>query len=104
MAKKAKQQSDTLIEPNITTKPIEFSELRTFVDEQIKHRCNSFDEIYKNYFMDTSDRAIALKKDKEDWRTNIKTPLTLMFVDKATNTILKVNGRFVVTDLFADKR
>lgn len=84
--------------------PIERSDLKSFIQEQIKHVSASYDKLYKNYFLDASDRAIALKKDDEERRTNIKTPMTLMFVDKIANVLIKMGGRFVVTDLDSEKR
>lgn len=84
--------------------PIAFSELRSFIIEQINFKCKNYNEIYKNYYLDTSDRAIQLRKDQEEWKTNIKTPLTLMFVDKVANVLLKAKGSFIVTDLFSEDR
>lgn len=84
--------------------PIAFSELRNFIEEQIQHKCASYDEIYKNYYLDSSDRAIQLRKDKEEWKTNLKTPITLMFVDKVANVLTKAKGTFTVTDLFSEDR
>jgi hypothetical protein len=78
--------------------------LRNFIEEQIQHKCSSYDEIYKNYYLDASDRAIQLKKDKEERKTNLKTPITLMFVDKVANVLTKAKGSFTVTDLFSEDR
>lgn len=84
--------------------PIPYTELKNFISEQVRTVNESYLQIHKNYSLDTSDRALELKRDDEERRTNIKTPMTLMFVDKVINVIKKIGGRFTITDLFSDTR
>lgn len=60
-------------------------------------------EMLKNYFMYSADRAAQLQKDKETWRTNLKSPLTHMYVSGVYNMAVDSDVRYICVDKKWDK-
>ena len=56
-------------------------------------------EMYKNYFMYSNDRKAQLEKDKETRRSNLKSPLTHMFVNGIYNMLQDADIRFTCVDI-----
>lgn len=55
-------------------------------------------EMYKNYFMYSADRQAQLVKDKETWRTNIKSAITHMYTSGVYNMVIDSDIRFTCID------
>lgn len=76
----------------------EFSDVKRMAQFDIATRHVYIDQMYENYYMCSRERAIALKKDGETWRSNIKTPLTKMFVDRMHNMITEFDVKVNIRD------
>lgn len=85
-------------------RPIEYSDLETYLKVQDQSKNQYISKLYKNYYMYRMDRASDLYKTKETWRTNVKFPITSMFVTRIYNLILKSDLFFVAIDKFAKER
>lgn len=59
---------------------------------------NYLNEIYKNYYMRTKDREEELNKTDEQWRTNLRAPITHMFANGMFNLLMQSNFDFVAID------
>ena len=55
-------------------------------------------KLYKNYYMYPVDRYEELCKSKEQWRTNIKSPLTHQFTNAVYNMLIQASIEFFVID------
>lgn len=84
--------------------PISFNDLEIFIKTEIETKNVYLDEMNKAYLMYSGDRYLQLLKDKETWRSNIKTPITRMFTDNVHNMVVSSQQQFSVTDRFSDKR
>ena len=78
--------------------PIEWDNLETYVRTQMESKVEYATELYKNYYLYNQDRKQDLIKDKEEWRFNIKSPLTYMFINTIYTMILDSDIRFVAID------
>lgn len=54
--------------------------------------------MYKNYYMWTKDRETELLKTKQEWKTNIRAPITHMFVNGMFNLLLQADLNFTAID------
>ncbi len=81
-----------------------FRELESFVLYEMNTRFKYLQEIDKNYYMCNFDRAEFLEKEKKSWRSNIKSILTNMFVNRVVNMVLEFDKTFSILDKKADRR
>lgn len=87
-----------ITENNYTKPPIEFDAVKRYYE---RHRDNTHPyivECLKNHYMYAADRQSQLEKDKETWRTNIKAPLTHMYVSWVHNMLIDSDVRFTAID------
>jgi len=84
--------------------PIDYEDIRTYIIMQNDSKNQYITKLYKNYYMYRVDRGIDLANDDEKWRTNVKYPITHMFVTRIYNMLLKTDLIFRVTDKFEKTR
>lgn len=90
--------------PTNTSAGISWDDLKIFVLHEITLKNTYIINILKNYYMYTNDRRMELLKDDEERRSNLKSPLTNMFVSKVANAVKGMDMRFVATDNFIERR
>jgi len=59
---------------------------------------NYYNEMYKNYYMWTKDREAELIRNGQEWKTNIRAPITHMFVNGMFNLLLQSDLNFTAID------
>lgn len=64
-----------------------FSDIKTFVSNDLATRIPHLDQINKNYYLFSLDRLQYLKQNKEDWKSNIKSLVTKMFADRTSGML-----------------
>lgn len=79
--------------------PIKRTDIQNMLKSEIDSRYNYIIELYKNYFMYNRDRQKQLEKDWDEWRTNIKSPLTYQYANAAYWLFLDSDVRFVAMDV-----
>jgi len=85
--------------PIMTQPPVSYDDIR-IARQMHKESVHPYiTELYKNYFMYSEDRKLQLQKDKEEWRTNIKSQLTHMYTTYFYNMLLDSDIRFTAADL-----
>lgn len=82
----------------------DFRELESYVLYEMNTRFKYLQEVDKNYYMCNFDRAEFLEKEKKSWRSNIKSVLTNMFVNRVVNMVLEFDKTFSILDKKADRR
>lgn len=90
---------DSLIKP-----PLERVDVQSLWNSHRDWLHSYVTEMYKNYFMYSQDRKAQLEKDKESWRSNLKSPLTNMFTSWIYNMLQDSDLRFVCTNTKWDKK
>jgi len=83
--------------------PIEWEDVKNMYINYRDSRHTYYTEIYKNYYMYTAERQAQLVKDGEEWRTNIKSPLTNMFTSGIYNMAIDSDLRPIIIDKKGDK-
>lgn len=78
--------------------PISWEDLKTFILVQLESKKNYMMDIYKNYYMFNQDRAEDLKKSKQEWRSNIVSPITFSFTSAWFSKVLDSELRMSVLD------
>jgi hypothetical protein len=58
---------------------LQFDVVKLILDDYKKNRYPYYDEMYNNYFMMNPERHRILMKEKEQWRSNMVSPLTYMY-------------------------
>ena len=96
--------NDMTTKSSYTRPPINFNDIRVAYLRQKDAIHPYVTKLLKNYYMWKWDRRTDLQKLKETWKTNIKSPLTMMFVSSAYNQLLDSDIRFSVTDIKGDKQ
>ncbi len=84
--------------------PIDYEDIRSYIIQQNQSKNQYITKLYQNYYMYRMDRAADLAADDERWRTNVKYPITHMFVTRIYNMLLKTDLIFRVTDKFESTR
>lgn len=84
--------------------PIDYEDIRSYVIQQNQSKNQYITKLYQNYYMYRMDRAADLAADDERWRTNVKYPITHMFVTRIYNMLLKTDLIFRVADKFESTR
>ena len=74
-----KEGKEYTLQDNLTKPPLEWEDIQTLWNDHKDGLHAYITEMYKNYFMYSQDRKAQLEKDKETWRSNLKSPLTNMF-------------------------
>lgn len=74
-----KEGKEYTLQDNLTKPPLEWEDIQTLWNDHKDGLHSYITEMYKNYFMYAQDRKAQLEKDKETWRSNLKSPLTNMF-------------------------
>lgn len=90
---------DSLVKP-----PLEWEDIQTLWNDHRDWLHAYITEMYKNYFMYSQDRKAQLEKDKETWRSNLKSPLTNMFTSWIYNMLQDSDLRFVCSNSKGDKK
>lgn len=89
---------DYLFDPLKSKPVIAWEDVRNaylaFRDQNFKY----YNEMYKNYYMWTKDRETELLKTKQEWKTNIRAPITHMFVNGMFNLLLQADLNFTAID------
>lgn len=83
--------------------PLSFDDVKRLYEDHKTVKHPYFDRMWKNYYMYPLDRLAQLKKDEEEWRSNIKSPLTYMFSRSIFNMLVDSDVRFFALDLKGDK-
>ena len=86
------------VEKDLQKPPMERDAIQTLWNRHKDSLHPYITEMYQNYYMWTQTRKAQLQKDKETWRTNLKSPLTHMFVSGIYNMMLDSDIRFVCVD------
>lgn len=95
---------ENIIDKNSTVAPpVEFTAVKNYYMSHKDTLHWYITNMLKNYFMYNGDRAAQLKADKETWRTNIKSPLTHMYVSGVYNMTVDSDVRYVCIDKKWDK-
>lgn len=84
--------------PMTMQKPLEWIDVK---NAYLIHKSETFsylNEIYKNYYMWTKDREQELRKTDEEWKTNLRAPITHMFANGMFNLLLKSDLNFTAID------
>jgi len=81
-----------------TNPPLDFQSLRNYYYSNRDALYTYITDLYQNYFMYNQPRAAQLKEDNEEWRSNIKSPLTYMFQTSVYNMVLDADIRFIAID------
>lgn len=99
-----KEGKEYILQDNLTKPPLERTDIETLWRDHRDWMHAYITEMYKNYFMYSQDRKAQLEKDKETWRSNLKSPLTNMFTSWIYNMLQDSDLRFVCTDTKWDKK
>lgn len=99
-----KEGKEYMLQDNMTKPPLEWVDIQTLWNDHRDWLHSYVTEMYKNYFMYSQDRKSQLEKDKESWRSNLKSPLTNMFVSWIYNMLQDSDLRFVCAANREDKR
>lgn len=99
-----KEGKEYILQDNLTKPPLEWEDIETLWRDHKDWMHNYITEMYKNYFMYSQDRKAQLEKDKESWRSNLKSPLTNMFTSWIYNMLQDSDLRFVCTDTKGNKK
>lgn len=94
----AKQTKTLTTDIDLVKPPLDWASIQTLWNDHKDGLHPYITEMYKNYFMYVQDRKAQLEKDKETWRSNIKSPLTNMFVSGIYNMLKDSDIRFVCVD------
>ena len=81
-----------------------FDELGNFVLYEMNTRFKYLLEIDENYYMCNFRRGEFLQKEKTSWRSNIKSLLTNMFVNRVVSMVMEFDKSFSVLDKKAEQR
>lgn len=93
-----KEGKEYTLQDNLTKPPLEWEDIQTLWNDHKDGLHSYITEMYKNYFMYAQDRKAQLEKDKETWRSNLKSPLTNMFTSWIYNMLQDSDLRFVCTN------
>lgn len=93
-----KEGKEYTLQDNLTKPPLEWEDIQTLWNDHKDGLHAYITEMYKNYFMYAQDRKAQLEKDKETWRSNLKSPLTNMFTSWIYNMLQDSDLRFVCTN------
>ena len=93
-----KEGKEYTLQDNLTKPPLEWEDIQTLWNDHKDGLHAYITEMYKNYFMYSQDRKAQLEKDKETWRSNLKSPLTNMFTSWIYNMLQDSDLRFVCTN------
>lgn len=96
---KNNKKDEIILENEYGQPPLQWEEIQALWSTHKDSLHKYITELYKNYFMYTQDRKGQLEKDKETWRSNIKSPLTNMFVSGIYNLLQDSDIRFVCVDV-----
>lgn len=99
-----KEGKEYMLQDSLTKPPLEWEDIETLWRDHRDWMHNYITEMYKNYFMYAQDRKAQLEKDKESWRSNLKSPLTNMFTSWIYNMLQDSDLRFVCTDTKGTKK
>lgn len=99
-----KEGKEYMLQDNMTKPPLEWVDIQTLWNDHRDWLHAYITEMYKNYFMYAQDRKSQLEKDKESWRSNLKSPLTNMFTSWIYNMLQDSDLRFVCSSTKQDKR
>lgn len=99
-----KEGKEYMLQDNMTKPPLEWADIEALWRDHKDWMHSYITEMYKNYFMYAQDRKAQLEKDKESWRSNLKSPLTNMFTSWIYNMLQDSDLRFVCTDTKWDKK
>ena len=99
-----KEGKEYMLQDSLTKPPLEWEDIETLWRDHRDWMHAYITEMYKNYFMYAQDRKAQLEKDKETWRSNLKSPLTNMFTSWIYNMLQDSDLRFVCTNTKGDKK
>lgn len=99
-----KEGKEYTLQDNLTKPPLSWEDIQTLWNDHKDWLHSYITEMYKNYFMYAQDRKAQLEKDKETWRSNLKSPLTNMFTSWIYNMLQDSDLRFVCTNPKWDKK
>ena len=99
-----KEGKEYTLQDNLTKPPLQREDIQTLWNDHKDWLHAYITEMYKNYFMYAQDRKAQLEKDKETWRSNLKSPLTNMFTSWIYNMLQDSDLRFVCTNPKWDKK
>ena len=68
--------------------PIKFEDLENFIHKEAETRYEYIKEFYKNVLMDTTSRWQMLAEEDEEWRSNVRVPITYQY-HKTTMSMIK---------------
>jgi len=89
---------ELIVDKDLQKPPVDWTAIQTLWNRHKDSMHPYITEMYQNYYMWTQTRKAQLKKDKEEWRTNLKSPLTHMFTSGIYNMMLDSDIRFVCID------
>lgn len=84
--------------PESKKAPLEWQDIK---NAYLIHKQNNFTylrEVYKNYYMRTKDREQELDYNNEQWKTNLRAPITHMFTNGMFNLLLQSELNFTAID------
>lgn len=90
--------TDIITQQDLVKAPIERNSIQALWTRHKDALHPYITEMYQNYYMWTQTRKEQLVKDKETWRTNLRSPLTHMFTTGIYNMLLDSDIRFVCVD------
>jgi uncharacterized phage-associated protein len=89
---------DVVVTPITMASPLSWENVKTLYERHRDSMHAYLNTCLKDYFMYSKDRFAQLQKDKETWRTNIKSPLTHMYVNAVYNMLQDSDIRWVAID------
>ena len=99
-----KEGKEYMLQDNLVKPPLEWEDIQTLWNDHRDWLHAYITEMYKNYFMYSQDRKAQLERDKETWRSNLKSPLTNMFTSWIYNMLQDSDLRFVCSNPKGDKK
>ena len=99
-----KEGKEYMLQDSLVKPPLEWEDIQTLWNDHRDWLHAYITEMYKNYFMYSQDRKAQLEKDKETWRSNLKSPLTNMFTSWIYNMLQDSDLRFVCSNPKGDKK
>lgn len=99
-----KEGKEYMLQDSLVKPPLEWEDIQTLWNDHRDWLHAYITEMYKNYFMYSQDRKAQLEKDKETWRSNLKSPLTNMFTSWIYNMLQDSDLRFVCSNPRGDKK